>query len=118
MEVSFERNHHVAGVGRDDTLEEGDGARDSSFCKETENPNHGKAAIVDLRNESLLPLLVTHALVETKGIVEVERKDGTLFVGELPWLSTSHIVGLLVLGNVKLVLVPDLKSTDSENDLQ
>ena len=103
---------------------------------------HGKAPVVNLHYEPLLPLLVAHALVEPKGIVEVEGEDAArsvaskrrvrlgvlreprlffspvLLVGELSGLAAPHVVRLLVLGDaLELVLVPELQRANGDDDL-
>merc|ERR1719194_286362 len=65
-----ERLHEIASIRRDETVECGHRARDLRGRQETEDANHGQAAVVDLSVELLRLLLLGEALGELERIPE------------------------------------------------
>ena len=109
VEVALERNHAVAIVRDGDAIQRRHGSRDLVGRKEPEDAEHGKSAIVDLRQPSSRLLLLTSVLREAERIVQVKSKVNVVAERLQRRILARHSP-LHVVGNALRVgaLVPNL----------
>ena len=88
-ELPLERHHRVAAVVDRDVVQRGDGAGDGVGAQEAEDPEHGRAPVVDLGRQAAGLGLLAHLLVETEGIVQVWDRVAGMFRGKYSTISSG-----------------------------
>mmetsp|Transcript_12929 Transcript_12929/g.37909 ORF Transcript_12929/g.37909 Transcript_12929/m.37909 type:complete len:247 (+) Transcript_12929:304-1044(+) len=107
--------HVIPVVGRDDPLEGRDRSGNLGLAQESEDSELSQTSVVELPKEASRLLLLSHALVAAKGIVQVERAAGDEFGvkgREVSGLSSLHVVRL---GGD---LAPEFEETDEQENLE
>mmetsp|Transcript_28060 Transcript_28060/g.64237 ORF Transcript_28060/g.64237 Transcript_28060/m.64237 type:complete len:231 (-) Transcript_28060:159-851(-) len=109
------RRHGLSIIMLDDAGKSWHRSRGGLFRKETKNTDHGKTAVVDLRDKPGLLLLLRHIFGKSKGIVEVERHIvrhalRPLEVGEVAGFAARHVV-------LSSELAPPFEEEDDAEDL-